>query len=247
MKLWKGVATTLLLEVILCVAMPAGAADIPPANYNTTIYVVEPGQPQRDNTCSSFECISDYLFDSTEVLFNVSHVKLTIPLIIENANNIALRGNGRTTRVSCYEAGGNGNSGVQIIDATNVLIENIEFLYCESSYKYPTVKNYTLIATIHIFYSVNCTINNVVFSHANGRGLIFLQTRGMVLVTNCTFESNRFVENKYIRTIGGGVFILFNTTDDNSETTYNFNKCSFMHNNATYDVFPYGEGGGLLV
>ena len=250
MKLWKKVVATLLLEVILRVATlhVAGAVDLPSTKYNTTIYVVELGQTLRHNTCSSFECISDYLLNSTEVLFNVSHMKLTTPLIKENVMNIALRGYGHTTRVSCSAAGENNNAGVQIIDATNFVLENMEFVNCDSAYTYPTAQKHTgiFIAAVHILYSANCTINNVIFSHTNGRGLIFSETRGTVLVMNCTFQNNGFIENKQIHPKGGGVFIVFNSTEK-TKTSYNFSNCSFVHNDASDDLFPYGEGGGILV
>ena len=212
-----------------------------------------------DSCCRSFSflfrALNGTLPSSTEIRV-ISNVSLNETICFEHLENIGLVGYGTT--VSCTNETMIG-SGLVFINITELQIEGITFENCSSLQRrnYSTALKLYLDyrASLYILNSTNVHIFRLCVTHSIGTGLIILDTRGKVTVSDSTFAHNAIPPTNGLNSTysgGGGVRIeftycasgLYQVCNDSMprdsvvHSLYTFRGCVFFNNTASA-VFPY--------
>ena len=195
--------------------------------------------------------------------------------------DIAITGNGSNVYVVCFTA----NSGLAFLNVNNIFLENVSFSNCSSLQnstsiqdivnKHPTLS--TVQAAVYFSHCESIKMQAVrVEQSFNATGIIIYNSIGTNSFTDCVFSNNKNLSPKLVSGGGGGVYIEFSYclpgnlncingteesyTNHNSDSSYEFNNCSFTNNLATNKeqintfILPYrqnheafGRGGGLSI
>ena len=170
--------------------------------------------------------------------------------------------------IQCGSHNGENNFGLFFSNSSNILISNVQFLYCSgehnSSSKYYYSSPITIRAGIYIKKCTNVTMEHTqVLNGSQAIGLFMYNTDGVVVLRNCTFASNRVDENsqkhKNSQKHGGGgaaIEFTYSSPDDdesnndtyydsepkqNKTSKYSIENCTFAMNRAYYppsDIAP---------
>ena len=217
--------------------------------------------PNRDCSSSLQE-----LNSNDSVISICSDGTLSKKLVIRDVRNISIVGGFGNTVVMCTE---NKDTGIEIFQAENIEITNIEFSHCGALYNSTSViKDGTpllVTSALHVEKSTNVRILNISLIHGNGTGLIIIDSQ-RVSVMDCLFEDNKIRNiNNTVLFGGGGVHIdLKNNTQvgtqihqDDSEFDLLIENCIFFNNDAQISektVKPrgacsagLGRGGGIVM
>ena len=148
------------------------------------------------------------------------------------------------------------SAGFHFNNIAGLSLKNLILLNCQN--KYRKTFSESSAATLQVFNSKDVTLENVHFYRSIPTAVMFNNTFGKVLLTNCSFKHNRlFASHKQIFSYPGGVYIEFTTNE--TETMYIITNCSFIANRAPDQFVKYahsqlvpngnwrgqGHGGGL--
>ena len=96
------------------------------------------------------------------------------------------------------------SAGFQFNDIAGLSLKNLILLYCQN--KYHKTFSESSAATLQVFNSKDVTLENVHFYGSIPTAVMFNNTFGKVLLTNCSFKRNRlFASHKQIFSYPGGI------------------------------------------
>ena len=211
------------------------------------------------------DCPSQQLNLNDSVISICSDGTLSKKLVIRDAQNISIVGGFGNTVVMCIE---NKDTGIEIFQAENIEIANIEFSHCGALYNSTSViKDGTpllVTSALHVEKSTNIRIRNVRLIHGNGTGLIIIDSQ-RVSVTDCLFEENKIRNtNNTLLFGGGGIYIDLKESkqvgtqihQDDFEHDFLIENCTFLNNSAWLSenaavkgacFTRSGRGGGIVM
>ena len=167
----------------------------------------------------------------------------------------------------------NENIGLTFLNSSNIVLCNVQFLYC-GTMQNSTSNNFTTLhlnktqfiaikVGLYIYNCINVTMGNVqVLNSSQATGVVMYDTNGVVDIRNCTFAFNRVVmingDNR-TQAGGGGVIVEFtyckpgdgmcnmtgydSSHKRNSDSVYTFYDCIFSNNIARS---PSSSGNYIL-
>ena len=154
---------------------------------------------------------------------------------VNNARNISIVGQYNST-LYCAEE----NAGLMFYRTENLLIQNLTFHNCGANFLSSIGSLTHFRSVIYSLNSSNLRILGVVFTDSFGIAVTLLNTKGIVVMNNCTFSGASDSKSKASR----GLYIeYFNESDSACKVT--IQNCTFSGNNNTDDQKPIGEGGAL--
>ncbi len=165
-------------------------------------------------------------------------------------NGIGMRGNASV--VECMRP----NAGLSFVGASNIVLEDIQFLYCASLQKstsrdfrlpLPTLRMFQFYVGLYFYLCENVSMTNVaVRDSPSATGVVMFDTNGTITINQSNFTNNRVEQStRELYPGGGGFYIEFtyclpgdnncnNTlgpyTSANSNSSYRFTHCTFSYN-----------------
>lgn len=191
------------LRGLLCILVFSLAA----SNYK----VVFIGHLKVQDQESSFKTIDDFLendrvenFTSIVLLDGVTNISTT--LSISKVHDVSITGN--DTRVYCL---GN-NSGLVFRLASNIQIIGVSFLNCGSvqdststDFRIPSGSaTLHLKSALYFHYCTNISITSATFENNTGIAVVIYDSKGTIVISECTFRGNKVAAEDRERIGGGG-------------------------------------------
>jgi len=223
-------------------------------------------EPNHTSICCNSSC-----YNSVEIMFG-SDYSLSENYTLIDLDNVLFGSLGSYIfTISCMHSNEITNTGFTFISVRNLTIENLKIIGCGTTHVSTSLLKFReflmVYSSVFIQNSTNITFKNVNISHSYGTGLSFIDTNGVVEITDSKFSNNK-VDTKKNHSGGGGIYVEFTectlgNTDCNpaenqfnSYSVYNIKNCIFEYNIArhsgsdldysnnagTYIVIGYGGG-----
>ena len=200
--------------------------------------------------------------------------------VFSESSSVAFHGDNGTAVVECMDG-----AGLAFLNSTNITFNGVSFQKCgawrDSTSRDFSSNSFQLVRIRVGLYFYNCRdvtmVNMSVLNSTEAVGVVMYSTAGVNYIAHSQFDSNRISESNKNESGGGGFAVEFNyckpgdnscnetnyQTENNKNTVYTFEHCSFSNNRAVdqsgksktgVSILPInqthsslGRGGGLSV